>query len=409
LKVAFVDMDNLQNNFYSYARYGRRLGLESYVLLPHEEQTFPWYRPGWSDPAVRGADPEWVRRAEAPRDPLGAPLAYLRGEAAVMRAVRDFDAIVCSGLGLLWARWAGRPFVFISFGSDLDQLARYGWSGDPVEHARPGWVRRLGHELRRRRYREALPHASRAIVSPHQASWARELGLHELRWMNHVLDLDVFQPLPAEERAAERARLLSRHTGDHLVYVGSRCVWRHPELTDYKGTDLILRTLAGIRSRLPGRLRVLMAEKGWDLDETRSLVASLGLADAVSWVPPVPRPALARRYAAADVVLDQFGVGILALVAVEAMACGSAVFTKLPQFPDAPFYAEPPSFAHADAGNLAERLVQVLSREDERQRLATTAADWARRNCHWSVGMGQLAAVLEELAAPASRSAAGAL
>jgi len=398
VKVAFVDMDNIQNNFYNYARYGRRLGLDSYVLLPDEDQTFPWYQPGWSDPAARQGDPEWVRRAHAPRDPLGAPLSYLRGEAALVRALRGFEAIVCSGLGLMWARWARRPFVFISFGSDLDQLARQGWSGNPVEHARPGWLRRFGHEVRRRRYLEALPHAARSIVAPHQAAWARELGLRELRWMNHVLDLDVFHPLSTEERAAERAGLLSRFSGDHLVYVGSRCVWRHPELTDYKGTDVILRSLARVRPRLRGRLRVLMAEKGWDLEDTRALVDSLGLSDAVTWLPPMPRPELARVYAASDVVLDQFGVGILALVAVEAMAAGTAVFTKLPQVPDAPFYAEPPGFAHADGETLADRVGHVLSREDERRRLAGEAADWARRNCHWSVGMGQIASVLAEVA-----------
>jgi glycosyltransferase involved in cell wall biosynthesis len=398
VKIGFVDMDNLQNNFYNYARYGRRLGLESYVVLPREEETFPWHQPAWSDPAARTGDPEWVLRAEAPRDPLGAPLAYLRREAAAVRTMRDFDGIVCSGLGLMWGRWAHRPFVFISFGPDLDQLARYGWSGNPAEYKRPGWVRRLGHRVRRRRYLEALPHAARAIVSPHQAVLARELGLRELRWMNHVLDLEVFHPLSTEERTAERARLRSRFPGDHVVCVGSRCVWRNPELTDYKGTDLILRSLARIRSQLPGPLRVLMVEKGWDLEETRTLVASLGLTDVVSWLPPMPRPELARVYAAADVVLDQFGVGILALVAVEAMASGAAVFTKLPQVPEAPFYAEPPTFTHVGDGDaLADRLLEVLSREDERQRRANAAADWARRNCHWSIGMGQLVAVLREI------------
>lgn len=398
MRVVFVDVDNIQGNFYSYARYGRGLGLESYVLLPRPDQAFPWYEPGWSDPNARQGDPDWVRRVRAPRNPLGAPLAYLRGEASLVRALRRYDAVVCSGLGLMSARWARRPFVFISFGSDLDQLARQGWSGDPVEHARPGWRRRIGYQLRRRRYQEALPHAARAIVAPHQAAWARELGLRELRWMNHVLDLDVFHPLPEAERAAERAALVSRFPGDHLVYVGSRCVWRQPQLTDYKGTDLILRTLARLRPRLPGKLRVLVTEKGWDLDETRALVESLGLADAVTWLPPMPRPELARVYAAADVVLDQFGVGILALVAVEAMAAGAAVFTKLPHVPDAPFYAEPPEFAHADGETLGDRVERVLRSEDERRRRGREAADWARRHCHWSVGMGQITSVLAEIA-----------
>jgi glycosyltransferase involved in cell wall biosynthesis len=410
VKVAFLDMDNLQNNFYTYARYGRRLGMDSVVVLPREGEMVREHRPGWSDPAARDGDPDWVLRADAPRDPLGAPLAYLRREAAAVRVLRAFDVVVCSGLGVLWARWSGRPFLFISFGSDLDQLARHGWSGDPREYARPGLMRRLGHGVRRRRYREALPHAARAIVAPHQAAWARALGLRELRWMNHVLDLEVFRPPSADAHRAERARLRERFPGDHVVFVGSRCVWRDPGLTDYKGTDIALRALARARPNLPGKLRVLLVEKGWDLEATRELAGSLGLADAVSWISPVPRPDLARLYAAADVVLDQFGVGILALVAVEAMASGAAVLTRLPEVPGAPFYAEPPQFAHAgDGTELAQRLIAVLSHDEERQRLGVLGADWARRNCEWSVGMRQIAAVLEELAAPAGRRVAGAL
>jgi len=395
VRVLFLDLDNLQNNFYNYARYGRLGGLESYVMLPKDSQMIPEHKPKWS--GAEKQDPEWVIRVSAPRGPLRAPLSYLRRDSELRRQIRRFDVLVCSGLGLLFARSTGRPFVFISFGSDLDQLALQGWSGNPSEYARAGWARRLGYRLRGRRYRKALPHASCAIVAPHQAARARAMGLKDLRWMNHVLDLEVFHPLSEEEKRTERNILKARFGGDRFVLVGSRHTWRDRGLTDYKGTDIALRALARIAGALPD-LRIILIEKGWDVGETRMLVRELDLQDIVCWIAPMPRPDLARLYGSVDAVLDQFGFGILALVAVEAMASGAAVLTKLPSFEAAPFYGETPLFADAGSEDeVAQRLTEILTQPDERDRLGAAGAAWAKRNCRWEVGIGQLSDILSDL------------
>jgi glycosyltransferase involved in cell wall biosynthesis len=236
-------------------------------------------------------------------------------------------------------------------------------------------------------------------VAPHQFAAARALGLNELRWMNHVLDLETLRPLTDTESAETRALLKDRFGGDLFVFLASRHAWRRRDLTDYKGTDVALRALAAVRDRLPGKLRILLVEKGWDVDATRQLVRDLNLEGQVAWLAPMPLQRLRLFYGAADVVLDQFGVGILALVAVEAMACGAAVLTKLPAFVGAPFYSEPPAFAAvASEGDLVERLVSLLSSPQKRRRAGELGAAWARKNCQWEVGISQLLDIVSEMA-----------
>jgi glycosyltransferase involved in cell wall biosynthesis len=394
-RVAFLDLDNLQNNYFSMARCAFESGLDARVLLPDESGLPPEHRMGWNSGVATPADPPWVERVEAcPLTPAG--FRWSSARRLLVRA-RQFDALFCSGQGAFWGAWAGRPFAFVSYGADLDQLAVQGWSGDPSEHARDSFVRALMFRLRGRLYRRCLLRARLNVIAPYQWTAARRLGLHDFRWFNHIIDSEVLSPLPETERTAWRR---ARGFGDQdlVVFMPSRLNWTRPALADHKGSDVLIRSLAATARMIPG-VRVVLVRKGWDIEPTRALLSDLGLESRAEWVDPMPKAQLVPYYSGADLVLDQFGLGILALVAVEAMACGAPVLTRTPASSPAPFYEEAPPIFVESPENLTARMMELLRDSGARRDLGRAGLAWVRRHCSPAIVAGQIDGVARELVA----------
>jgi D-inositol-3-phosphate glycosyltransferase len=97
-------------------------------------------------------------------------------------------------------------------------------------------------------------------------------------------------------------------------------------LQPHKGPDIVIEALA----QLPGdvRLVVVGGPSGAGLDHPEALAdlaLRLGVADRVSFLPPVAQAQLADWYAAADVVCVPSHSESFGLVALEAQACGTPV------------------------------------------------------------------------------------
>jgi len=105
-----------------------------------------------------------------------------------------------------------------------------------------------------------------------------------------------------------------------------------------KGPDVLLRAVSALlsdgstsqRADLARRLRVLVvgAPSGSGLrrpEAMEKLSAHLGIADTVSFVPPVPPAELAEYYRAADVTVVPSHSESFGLVALESQACGTPV------------------------------------------------------------------------------------
>jgi len=134
------------------------------------------------------------------------------------------------------------------------------------------------------------------------------------------VDLDRFRPA-----TGARARLGIDENALVLLFVG--------RIQPLKAPDLLLRAAAhliafdpAIRSKLV--LYVVGAPSGSGLDEPTSLLAlaqTLGIADRVRFLPPMPPDDLADYYRAADVTVVPSHNESFGLVALEAQACGTPV------------------------------------------------------------------------------------
>jgi len=137
------------------------------------------------------------------------------------------------------------------------------------------------------------------------------------------VDLQTFTP--PTHRPAVRAGLGLAPDDVALAFVG--------RIQPLKGPDVLLRAVAEMRARRPGlraRLRVLVVggPSGTGLAEPRALAdlaRSLGIEDAVRFLPPRTGEALADVYRAADAVAVPSHSESFGLVALEAQACGTPV------------------------------------------------------------------------------------
>jgi D-inositol-3-phosphate glycosyltransferase len=138
------------------------------------------------------------------------------------------------------------------------------------------------------------------------------------------VDLDRFRPVVGSTVAARRSLGLPEQ-GHIVAFVG--------RIQPLKGPDVLIASLAALRERDPelGRQVTVVicgGPSGTGLDRPTALIelaASLGVADAVRFLPPQTGAALPALYRAADLVAVPSYNESFGLVALEAQACGTPV------------------------------------------------------------------------------------
>lgn len=129
------------------------------------------------------------------------------------------------------------------------------------------------------------------------------------------VDLEVFTPHPQ----GDVRRRLGVAIDEQMVLFAGR-------LQPHKGPDIAIEAIA--RLSPPVRLVIVGGPSGTGTEHPEALAelaTDLGVADRVTFVPPVDQRQLADWYAAADVVCVPSHSESFGLVAVEAQACGTPV------------------------------------------------------------------------------------
>jgi D-inositol-3-phosphate glycosyltransferase len=132
------------------------------------------------------------------------------------------------------------------------------------------------------------------------------------------VDLTRFSP-----GASDRRRLGLPQRGSVVSFVG--------RIQPLKGPDVLISALAELRKRepdLPVTVVICGGPSGSGLDRPTSLIdlaGSLGVADAVTFLPPQTGDDLAALYRASDLVAVPSHNESFGLVALEAQACGTPV------------------------------------------------------------------------------------
>ena len=175
----------------------------------------------------------------------------------------------------------------------------------------------LKHPLWGRIVRHNLKHCDDVLVStPDILRIARQFR-QDAKYLPDLMDTELFYPKP-----------IVPHGGKRSVLIASDSNW------SVKGTDIAVRALSKIKDEVD----VSIIGRGVDFGRTMALASSLGL--RLDVLPKVSHERLNEYYWNADVVIDQFRLGCLGMVSLEAIASGRPVVTyvssEYPEYRDFP-------------------------------------------------------------------------
>jgi glycosyltransferase involved in cell wall biosynthesis len=205
------------------------------------------------------------------------------------------------------------------------------------------------------------------LTNPDNRPRAQAAGIERYSFCPHPVDDRMFRP---GDEGALRAELLDRHHASHLLFAPARQNWR------LKGNDKLLRAFARIRRRGVAAA-LLVPAWGQEIARSRALARDLGIAPHVAWLAPMPEPLLAAHYRAADLVFDQFQLGVFGLITPKAMACGVPVLTSYDPRHHAWCFAEdPPLVACSSDPEIFEAATRLLRDPGRRREIGAASHAW---------------------------------
>jgi glycosyltransferase involved in cell wall biosynthesis len=186
--------------------------------------------------------------------------------------------------------------------------------------------------------------------------------------------------------------MVNQYQTDLIFFAPSRHNWA------LKGNDLLLRAFARFRKATHQRPILILSEWGQEVDRSRALIAALGLQVSVVWTPPLNKMKLIAYYNAADVVLDQFTLGVFGTVTPEAMACGKPVVLNFNRQVHEWCYDEmPPVLGARTEHEIFERMVEVSEDRGYAAAVGQVSREWIVKHHGWELVADRQVSVYREL------------
>jgi glycosyltransferase involved in cell wall biosynthesis len=263
----------------------------------------------------------------------------------------QYDLVIGAGpdavLPLLLA--PGRPFVAFEHGTMRDM---------PFEDSH--WGRLLAL---------AYTQADRCVITnPDCLASAKRLGLDNYQFVPHPVDFKYAEVLAEKPRCKE----LWGDARGPRVFAPARHDWA------IKGNEMILRAFARfVRAAGQPNARLVLLEWGKEVDRSRALIQELGIGPQVLWRPVVSGKSLCRAMQSADVVIDQFVLGVFGSTVPQAMATGAPVISSYDEAKNAwAFPAAPPILRASCADEIAGHLQTMFADPQKRRAVGEAGRKW---------------------------------
>jgi glycosyltransferase involved in cell wall biosynthesis len=298
-------------------------------------------RDGWikADPAAVQVHPHAARMDPAESQVIAGLLPPSVPEPTLRAAIGGFDAVIGYTLGARYAAGLGlKRFVSLELGT---------LRGLPFEDSDLGrqcaWLYRRSPEVMVTNL-DCIEPALRLGIAPER-----------ITPIPHPFDVDLavaFANNPPPSPFAE---------GVPYFFCPARQHWKNGNASWLKGNDVLIRGAALAASRA-AEFRLVMVEWGVEIDLSRALIEELGLASRVTWIPIAPRKTLWPIIAGSVGVLDQFKAQAFGGVALETMALGKRLVSRIDGVELGPFFDTPPPILHAETPEqVADRMAAILS------------------------------------------------
>jgi len=202
------------------------------------------------------------------------------------------------------------------------------------------------------------------------------LRLAKYRFIPHPVNED----LSGDRTSADelRAELRARLDSDFVVFHPPRQHWeprRHPDWE--KGNDILIRGFARFVKEVNPRAGAVLVEWGQTIRQSKDLIASLGIADRVLWIPPQPNVAMIRYTRACDLLADQFFLGAFGSTMPKALLHGCPAMLYLDESRHRWCFPEMPPVVNAGTPEeVFEGLARLYREPDYAHDLAARGREW---------------------------------
>lgn len=376
---------NVANLLFQTARALREVaGIDAHLFL--DERDGPTTRPESDDASLAAAYPDWIHlgRYVTPRS-LAMPWS-----SELTRELREFDMLLVSGFGPVYAQFSGRPWCFYTSGGDLTVTPfplRF-WTRNPSLKTRLGLFAIAPWQ--RRGIRRATEIWTQRFL-PFRTALDR-LGIPE-----HTV-ADVYLPLVFDTTPFTRSDVGPlrpeveelRARTDFLVFHPSRLMIRdEPRLKEtgqWKANDRLIRGFADFAAARPD-LRPLLAmpdrTESPDVAIAKRLIADLGVEESICWLHPPDtrgfrRSELKQLYSVADVVPDNFGIGWFGSVVLEGLSMEVPVLSYVDESIVLQMYPWHPVVVAREPAEISAALARLADDPVERRRLGAQGRRWVQ-------------------------------
>jgi len=231
----------------------------------------------------------------------------------IIRIMRKYDVIGAATELPIFAMFSFRPFIAIATGSDLRELAK-------------------SNSLKGRLLRRAYKKAKLVIYTdPDLKKSSEYLGLKNSVYCPPIRDFSKF----AEENTHNKKndKIIFFHPTNHI--------W------EIKRNDLFIKSFIKFAKKYDNVLLVVI-KKGQDFEKSLSLLKDGNIEGKYIVLPkPLNQNELGKQYQECNIVVDQFGVGSLGSIGLEAMYYGKPVLAYILEDVYEQLYGEKPPVLNA--------------------------------------------------------------
>ena len=205
------------------------------------------------------------------------------------------------------------------------------------------------------------------ITNPDCITAADHLGITRRGFVPHLIDEKYYAP------SICRSGALPEGVRHPYVFCPSRHDWKE------KGTDIVIKSFARLAVEYP-QLQLLMTSWGVDVERSRKLAASGGIADRVVFSRPMHIHNLIRVASRACMIVDQFRYGVFGGIGPTALAVGTPLVTHL-DYEKYNWCMEKPPYFEASNAESCYRAMAAAMRDNSEEQIRERR-QWMRHN-YW--------------------------
>ena len=292
---------NILNNAYNWGLFLRKLNYEVILFLDDSssnQQDYPW----WEDTNLSSQNlPNWIKYYKFKPNFLFPG----KREKIMIKDFADGDVALVCGWGPIIAKRANIPFVFFSYGEDLNIADTFKGLKKAFISIKKGSMPRgiIKHLTIGLMQRKALKKSvCIGICMGYQYSYISALRLqNKMRKVRLLWDINKYT-LKTDEALFERYKKYKR-----VFFMSARHTWSSV-CKDIKGNDKFLKAFARyvIETHQPN-VKLILIEKGLDVNKSKKLIKELGIENYVEWVSEMNKDGIRSYNSLPNVIaIDQF-------------------------------------------------------------------------------------------------------